>query len=198
VKFSKTITSLTLTVILFTACQKDINTIKPVNSVFSDDEVSNASDEVTQEYNAKSGYTTLSMIPGPKNGQDTWIDYMPSDPTYANGNAGTATEFKVLAWTIDGEPVYTRSLIRFNSLAKVPAGKTIVSAKLYLYGLPGSPIHLPQGNSTYPGSPYNTFGSNTTLIQKVTKPWNENVVTWNTQPATTNVGECLMPASTSE
>jgi len=195
-KSLKTLSYLALSAIVFSACQKDVNALKPINSAPSTDEVSNVSDEVTSEFDALLGCTRLTLRPGPQKGQDTWIDYKPDDPSYANGNAGLATQMKVLAWTIGGAPVYSRSLIRFDDLANIPAGKKIVSAKLFLYGPSSSPVYLPQGNSTYPGSPYEV--SNTTLVQKVTSPWDENIVTWKTQPTITTIGQEKITASTSQ
>lgn len=67
---------------------------------------------------------------------------------------------------------------------------------MILYGLPSSPIHLPQGDSYYPGSGNHSY--NSVLVKRVTTPWDENSVTWNTQPNTTVINESLIPPSTSQ
>ncbi len=38
--------------------------------------------------------------------------------------------------------------------------------------------------------------NNTVLIQRITSPWNENTVTWNTQPTTTTLNQVVLPHTT--
>jgi len=38
-------------------------------------------------------------------------------------------------------------------------------------------------------------GSNASVIQRITQEWDENTVTWNNQPATTEVNQVNVPAS---
>ena len=197
-KTLRTLINVALVAALFTACQKDVSALDSNNTLSVSTTVAGTSDEVIREYDARTGITIITLRPGTNNGQDSWIDYMPSDPSYENGNAGNATQIKVLSWTIKGNLVYSRSLLRFDSLANIPAGKKVIAAKLLLYGPSSSPVYLPQGNSTYPGSPYNYYGQNTTLIRKVTSAWDENTVTWNTQPTTTSIGQDTIPASNSQ
>src|SRR5690349_17586733 len=55
------------------------------------------------------GYTKFVLQPG-DGGQDAWIDWYEGDPSYADGNSGSIDQFKCLAWTIGGVPVYSRTL----------------------------------------------------------------------------------------
>lgn len=66
-----------------------------------------------------------------------------------------------------------RALISFD-LSKVPAGATITSAKLTLYA-------SGKINDKLPGH----FGNNTATISRVTSPWTEFGVKWNTMPSHT-------------
>lgn len=123
---------------------------------------------------------TLTLRPAKINGQDAIILKYDPDTSYANLNRGQEIDIPAFTWTAGGIPTYRRSLICFNQLSFIPAGATIVSAKLYLYGLPqgGSPNCL-QGNSNYPGG----YNVNSCHLQMCATPWAENTVTWNTQPS---------------
>ena len=69
-----------------------------------------------------------------------------------------------------------RSLVQFD-FSLLPAGSTIVSAHLNLYGRGphGAGVAESIGNT----------GDNVSLLQRVTSPWNEFTITWNTKPSTT-------------
>jgi len=72
-------------------------------------------------------------------------------------------------------------------MSVIPANATLVSATLGLHANP-NPVTIPTAN----------YGSNNAfLIQRVTSPWSESTVTWNTQPTTTTQNEVLVPQSTS-
>ncbi|MDR0604742.1 MAG: DNRLRE domain-containing protein, partial [Bacteroidales bacterium] len=102
------------------------------------------------------------------------------------------------AWTWNGVFGTIRTFLKFDELATIPACATIISAELKLYG-PISQSGIPVvGNSCYFGSPYNSYCPNQGLIQKVTSSWDEQTVTWNTQPTTTTTNQIIIPASTSQ
>jgi len=100
-------------------------------------------------------------------------------------------------WThnAQGCPTGTnRTLLKFDELSTIPTTATIIKAKLKLYGLPPGTVSI--DNSCYPGSPYNSYCPNTSFIQQVTSAWNEQTVTWNTQPTTTTVNRITIPQTT--
>jgi hypothetical protein len=100
-------------------------------------------------------------------------------------NFGTITDFMACAWTNSGNVANIRGLIHFD-LSAIPAGATITHAHLNLFF---NPTSLNDGHSTL-------SGPNTCLLQRITSPWDETTVTWDTQPTTTTVGQVLIPATT--
>lgn len=103
-----------------------------------------------------------------------------------NATDPTAPEIGGAAWTINGEPAYTRGLLKFD-LSSVPADAQIISAKLALYSNPtplnGNHIDANYGND------------NTVLLQRVTSSWNSSV-TWQTQPTTDASSQVIIPHTT--
>jgi hypothetical protein len=93
----------------------------------------------------------------------------------------TWPEVKANAWTWDGNYGIERSLFYFN-LGSIPANSTIQSAKLSLYG--------------YDGDADTNYGSNESLVQRITSAWNSLTVAWNTQPNSDTVHETVLPKST--
>ena len=142
--------------------------------------------------------TTVSFKPGPAVGEDVnlWLldnNCIPSGSSIpaADMNQGTSPEATFTRWTWNaancGEGT-TRELIRFTELSTIPTGATILSAELRLNG----PTPTGQwGNNYYPGTPLPN--TNPGWVKRVlpggnnpSNPdnWDENVVTWNTQPNT--------------
>lgn len=122
---------------------------------------------------------TLTLQPGIKDGIDVHVDDL--NPNLTDNltticNAGYNT--------VGGTPTLSHNYLQFD-LTSIPAGSTVVSAKLSL-------TH----SSTVPHS---TSSDNAELLAKVTQLWYENTVTWNNQPTysttdtvqigTTNVGD---------
>ncbi|MBI4645978.1 MAG: DNRLRE domain-containing protein, partial [Bacteroidia bacterium] len=68
-----------------------------------------------------------------------------------------------------------RSLMEFN-LANVPEGAEIFKARLYLYGL-------------------DHYGNNSSLLQRITQPWDETTVMWERQPLSTAEQQIILNAS---
>src|SRR5258706_2374907 len=85
------------------------------------------------------------------------------------------------AWTWNGVPGVERSLMNF-SWSLIPAGATITSASLALYGNVGST------ENHWPLS-----GSNASYIQRVTSAWIATTVTWNNQPTTDAIDQVSLP-----
>lgn len=119
---------------------------------------------------------------------DAHIGFSAGSPANANSNSGNAPELPAFSGTVSGVQVYGRFLINFP-IDTIPAGSQILSAKLYLFGYPDNypSFAIPQGNT----------GDNVLLIQRVTEPWDESVVTWNNQPAVTTADQVELPASVS-
>lgn len=101
-----------------------------------------------------------------------------------NSNYGNQQELLCHAWTCQGSPCIGRSLIEFD-LSVIPANATFISATMNLHVNP-TPV-------TIPGSNYGT--NNSFVIRRVTSPWTEDLVTWNTQPATTTQNEVTIAQS---
>lgn len=136
---------------------------------------------------------TLSLKPNASIGEDANI-FTRVGSNDANTNFGTFPEINMSTWTWGGYQGTLRSLLRFSQLSNIPSNATIISAELRLYGLQTSVISG-YNDSYYPGS---TFPTNPLYIQQVTSQWNENNVTWNTQPTTTTQNQISAPASTSQ
>jgi hypothetical protein len=89
-----------------------------------------------------------------------------------------------------------RTYFKFNAVSTIPATAEVISAKLSLYGLPsGESESTQEGNSTYPGSPYTSYGSNAAWLKRVTGDWDATTLTWNNKPGTTDVNRVEVPAS---
>lgn len=111
--------------------------------------------------------TTLILQPGPQQGKDAYLRAL--SPTV---NYGSHIDYMAQAWTIGGQVTIVRSLIEFD-LSSIPSNAVILDAKLSLYYSYLSPNGDHQG-------------ANDSYIQRITSSWNENTVTWNTQPTTTS------------
>lgn len=184
----KTLAAAVLTLSLFSACKKDASS-SPVNDL-SDKSVSGSQNV--------DGSTTLVLRPGPTDGKDAYVNFLDGNANSIYGTSGDIPELGADAWTDGGALELRRFYIEFDSLVKVPATATVVSATLQLFGLPGSSITHPQGNSIYPGSPYNGYPDNSALVQKVTAKWKENTIDYANQPGVTNLDEAVIPSSTDQ
>jgi Disaggregatase related repeat len=144
---------------------------------------------------------TLTTQPGPDNGQDCIVCYRDGDGgVNAAGNHNFNPDFIASHWTHAANgwgQGSNRSYIKFPELSQIPQNATIKSAKLSLYGLTAG-IAAPQGNSTYPGSPYASYGTNEAWLKRVTGNWDEATITWNNKPAATDVNQVWVPASNAQ
>lgn len=182
--------------IFFYSCKKDAMRSNSNLLQTSSNEISDA--DAPGIYKTPSGDIKLVLQPGDQKGQDAWIEYSPDDASYATHNSGPIDQFKVLAWTDGGKIILARSLINFTELSQIPTTSYVKQATLFLHGLDAGSVHLPQGNSYYPGSPYNGFGPNDTYVRRITSGWDENSVTWDSKPSNTVTGESLIPPSTKQ
>ncbi len=145
--------------------------------------------------------TTLSLQPGPNDGQDAYVNTLKGTPSYSQANYNFLPEIGVSAWTIQGAPLKERTYINFTGLRALPRSAKIVSATLYLYGLdPNTSASKPQGNSLYPGSPYSRYKNNGSIVSLVSGgAWSEDSITWINKPDyQLSRRDALIPSSTSQ
>lgn len=145
--------------------------------------------------------TTLVFKPNATVGKDAPICKFDNDcistgetQTNADRNFGTEETLWMKDWTwnaVGCSGGTIRSLLCFTELSNIPSNAVIVSATLRLYGVTSD------RNTSYSGAPASYY-ENTVVVQQVTSPWNENTVTWNTQPSTTTANQFIIPQSTSE
>ncbi len=118
--------------------------------------------------------------PGPALGKDAMISNLEPDKNFGDYKYFEATYMSESLLTVMRS---TRSLIFFD-LAKLPKSALIKKAVLKLtYDLPvpwDSTIFVL--NSATAAKPYG-------LLQRIIEPWEENTVTWNKQPKTTEMGQ---------
>lgn len=127
--------------------------------------------------------TTMFLKPDETCGKDALLHGLSSE---VNVNYGNTPQLAADAWTFLGEPGVIRGIIEFD-LSSIPLGCSINNAKLSLYA-------WDQSNGL--GQHSSLSGPNTCLLQRVTSPWNENSVTWNTQPSTTSQSEVTLASTT--
>ena len=144
---------------------------------------------------------TLTTQPGPDHGHDCIVAWRQTDGgTNANANHNANPDIHASQWTYNahgwGEGT-NRNYIKFPELSTIPQNAVIKSAKLSLYGI-STGIAAPQGNSYYPGSPYNSYGDNKTWLKRVIGDWDEATITWNNKPGTTDVNQVALPASNAQ
>ncbi len=125
--------------------------------------------------------TTIVLQPDGSVGKDAAFDNR-----LPNVNSGSHMEYIASAWTFNGDPVDTRSVIEFD-LSVIPEGAIITSALLSLYSF----------ESSINGTHSTLSGSNASVLKRITEAWEENTVTWNNQPATTAENQLFLPATTS-
>ena len=101
----------------------------------------------------------------------------------SNNNYANHQEFSALYWTVNSVWTNVRSLIAFD-LSQLPQNAFIDQAKLSLW------------SATITGNhPQLHFGNNASYLRRVTSAWQENTVTWNNQPNTTEENQIILPTS---
>lgn len=124
--------------------------------------------------------TTITIQPDSSGEDAMLVSLYPSSPD------GGEAELNAMAWTNQGAPANLRGLLGFD-LTAIPANATIQSAYLTLYF---NPTSLNGSGHSHQS------GSNASLLQRVTEPWNELTATWDNQPATTTQNEVILPQDT--
>ena len=119
----------------------------------------------------------LILRPDGDTGKDAMVWNGNSFDDYANRNFGDNERLYAHAWTNSGIPDVTRSLLDFD-LSQIPAGATIISAKLSL--------HFYTDLDAFFGEHH---GENAGKVSQVTSAWEEGTVTWNTQPTYTTANQ---------
>lgn len=101
-------------------------------------------------------------------------------------NLATNPQVSASRWTYNGTVATVRSVIDFDWM-QLPKDVTLLKAELHLFAW-GEEIGF---------GPHATLdGSNEAWVRRVVSPWEEDQVTWHTQPQTTTVNQVLIPAST--
>lgn len=129
--------------------------------------------------------TTLTLQPGAATGNDASLGY---HDNYNTATQNYGSDIYIKAFCIPGAQGgqnTNRAVISFD-LSTIPAGATIVSSNLTLYG-------TGYINSMLPGH----FGNNTSTVSRITSAWTENAVTWNTAPSFTTQNQATLAQSTS-
>ena len=128
----------------------------------------------------------LVLQPDSINGKDAVFCSIVPDNNY-----GASEDIHLYTWTQGGILNVQRVVIDFD-LASIPSGSVIDYALLSLYFNKTSKykpaLGMPDGS--------NSYGENDFFIQRITSPWNQNTVTWNTQPTTTEQNQIFVPKIT--
>lgn len=101
-----------------------------------------------------------------------------------NNNFGDISKFLCMSWSFSGSPGIDRSLIQFD-FSSIPTNRSVKKATLNLYY-----------KDLEPNITYHT-GNNESTLRLITEPWDENAVTWNNAPSTTNLHQVSLPRSVS-
>ncbi len=103
-----------------------------------------------------------------------------------DSNYGDIQDIHLYAWTQNGSLNVNRVAISFD-LDQLPTDAVLDSAFLSLYY--NSTSHWSSVN------PDGHTGENSFLIRRITDEWNENLVTWNTQPGSSEENQIIVPDS---
>ena len=144
---------------------------------------------------------TLTLQPGPNDGQDAIVTYREGDANSPIANYANWDFLVYSRWTYSAEGFGqggSRTFIKFTGLSAIPQNAVITSAKLYLYGIPANSTTFHPGNSHYPGSGYGSNPDNTGWVRRVTANWDESTITWNNKPATSNDNQVAIPGTTAQ
>lgn len=128
--------------------------------------------------------TCFTLQPDPVDGKDAFVHGLPSLST---NNWGSNEQLCAAAWTFNGDPGVVRSLIDFD-LPVLPANAVVTSAELSLYSI---------DNENGFGYHSSLSGPNEAWVERITGPWSESTVNWNTQPVTTATNRISLSTSTS-
>ena len=124
--------------------------------------------------------TTVSILLSQGNGQDAYL----ASGTPSN-NYGTHTSLGGNTWTCVGSLCNSRALFQFD-MSTIPSGATITNATLKLFA-----------DLNWSPSPTTGGPNNAGILSRVQSSWNENSVTWGSQPSVTAINQVIIPGSSS-
>lgn len=130
---------------------------------------------------------TALLRPAADCGKDAFMWYA-DNVAYDNENQNYGSNQTLLShtWTTGGQYDGSRILIDFD-LSLIPVGSNLLEAKLSLYNDPTSTsMNGEHSNYSHPNASY---------LRRITSPWNEDEVTWNTQPTYTTNNEVMLDAT---
>jgi hypothetical protein len=126
---------------------------------------------------------TLTLQPGPNNGKDAEASsYSP------NLVSAISPYTNLYAWTISGVPITKRFYLGFD-ISSIPTNAVVDSAFL---SLSFGQTYIDNGGNYHDGHD----GNNVFTINRVTSNWQENTLTWNTQPSFVATNQVVIPAYT--
>lgn len=128
---------------------------------------------------------TVDYQPGADEGIDTYVQ---SSTRYLDTNFGSNGDLRSSGWTDilhDSPDSDSRILIDFDFLKSLSSSK-IESVKLTLYSV-----------DDYEWDNGGQYGSNASAVYVVTESWQENSVTWNTQPEYSVADSVIIPQNNS-
>lgn len=106
----------------------------------------------------------------------------------ANNNYGNSPHISGFATPGTTQGILkNRNLVDFD-FSQIPQGAIVDSAFMYLYA---------SGANLFPQFQNGHFGNNSCYLRRVTSPWNEHTVTYNTAPTSTSQHEVILPTSDS-
>jgi hypothetical protein len=131
-------------------------------------------------------YHTIILQPGPDDGKDAWLTDLAPD---ANFGSYKYFEGSFLSDSILTVMRTTRSLIAFD-LGQLPKSAVISNVTLTLYY--DIPIPWPFDSTWFWRNKKCNCILSGAALQQVIEPWEENAVTWNNQPQTTEINQVLI------
>lgn len=142
--------------------------------------------------------TTVTFKPNSSIGNDALLFMMDNgcipygwEKTPGDLNYGHEVEIGMTRWTYSANECdygTARGLLKFTQLNTIPQNAIILSAELKLYGISTAM------NTSFPNNP-TLFLENSVIVKMVTSAWDEDLVTWNNQPTTTNQYSFIIPPS---
>ncbi|MGV3630207.1 MAG: DUF7619 domain-containing protein [Bacteroidota bacterium] len=130
---------------------------------------------------------TIRLKPDAAKGKDGTISNADYND-YPNNNFGDHVAMTVSAWTWGGAAGVADGLIDFN-WSLLPPNATVSSSILKMYAFNGE-----QGSQEFHSE---LSGSNEAWVERITSPWEELSVTWNTRPTTTDLNRVFVNSSDS-
>ncbi len=126
----------------------------------------------------------ISLQPNGAEGKDAVLSYY-----YSNMNYGDEEDIHLYAGTISGAPNHNRVVIEFD-LTELPVDASIDNALLSLY-FNNSSVY-----STAHNGPAGYTGATDFEIYRITTPWEESDVNYDSQPAYDDARKILVPGAT--